>query len=39
MQNQAQGPAPAVPALESQKQEDGEFKDSLGYAARPCLRK
>jgi hypothetical protein len=27
-----------MPALKRQGQEDGEFKDSLGYTARPCLK-
>jgi hypothetical protein len=28
-----------IPALERLKQEDGEFKVSLGYTVRSCLQK
>jgi hypothetical protein len=29
---------PITPALRRQRQEDCEFKVSLGYIARPCLK-
>jgi hypothetical protein len=30
---------PAISALERLRQEDHEFKTSLGYIARPCIKK
>jgi hypothetical protein len=29
---------PVIPALWRQRQEDGEFKDSLGYIVRQCVK-
>jgi hypothetical protein len=37
--NQVQGHTPVIPALRRLRQEDLEFKVSLGYAGRHCLRK
>jgi hypothetical protein len=30
---------PEIPTLGRLRQEDGEFKDSLGYKTKPCLKK
>jgi hypothetical protein len=38
-QSQAWWYAPVIPALRKLRQEDLQFKTSLGYTARPCLKK
>jgi hypothetical protein len=38
MQSWAWWCTPVIPAFGRQRQEDGEFKTSLGYIARPCLK-